>query len=53
MSFMTEIWGRAFEGVLDYDVISRFVGRMAWQAQKVTLDDANAFRCDGSGSVFH
>ncbi|HEV8431864.1 MAG TPA: hypothetical protein VGR95_00525 [Thermoanaerobaculia bacterium] len=50
-SGFSALWGRSFDGVAGYDVISRFVIRIDWTHRKLTLFDPAHFRYRGRGAV--
>lgn len=50
-SGFSALWGRPFDGVAGYDVISRFVIRIDWTHRKLTLYDPRRFHYRGSGAV--
>jgi len=43
-SGFSALWGRSFDGVVGYDVISRFVVRIDWTRRRLTLYDPERFR---------
>lgn len=50
-SGFSALWGRSFDGVAGYDVISRFVIRIDWTHRNLTLIDPAHFRYRGRGAV--
>lgn len=50
-SGFSALWGRSFDGVVGYDVISRFVVRIDWTKQRLTLYDPRRFHYRGSGTI--
>lgn len=50
-SGFSALWGRSFDGVAGYDVISRFVIRIDWTRRRLTLYDPPRFRYHGTGAV--
>jgi predicted aspartyl protease len=50
-SGISRTWGRRFDGVLGYDVISRFVIRIDYTTQSMTFYDPSVFHYRGGGAV--
>ncbi|HEY2090498.1 MAG TPA: PDZ domain-containing protein [Thermoanaerobaculia bacterium] len=50
-SGFSALWGRSFDGVAGYDVISRFAMRIDWTHRRLTLFDPEHFRYRGKGAV--
>lgn len=50
-SGFSALWKHSFDGVVGYDVISRFVVRVDWMHRRLTLYDPARFRYRGKGAV--
>ncbi len=50
-SGFSALWKHPFDGVLGYDVISRFVVRVDWTHRRLTLYDPARFHYRGKGAV--